>query len=153
MKYISLLLFAATCLFAHASEAVGFRTELPTIEPKPDTSGLNYTFANLQRLADWEVKYGVPCLIVFPANIDRPVYIFGGSGSASSFIIVPMSSLLLYERAIKSGEARWMPLSEAYELLSRPVAPAQPVPPTVLEENLKRAIEVIDAAKKALDSF
>lgn len=122
------------------------RLTMPEIEPKPDTSGANYTLANFERLQAWNDKYATPCVLVVFKLVDRPVYSFDGSGSAGAIMIVPMSRLELYRSQIQMGAIGWAPLSEAVSVLQ--AMPRTAAPDTATAAALQRARE---AAAKAVE--
>jgi hypothetical protein len=123
---------------------------MPTIEPKPDTSGVNYTLGNFERLRAWESKYATACVLIVFGLVDRPVYSFDGLGSAGAILIVPMSRLELYRAQIERGAIGWAPLSEVVATLS--AAPATAAPDTATAAALHRyrqaaakAVEILSA--------
>lgn len=106
------------------------RADMPEMDPEPaNTVTPLYSpawWAAQSEVEKFRERYPEAILIITPAAIDRPVYVFGAKGAANSMIVTPMYRLPLYADAIRRGDVVWCPLRDAFAVLATCGDPAAP---------------------------
>lgn len=106
------------------------RSDMPPMDPEPTNTVTPLYSPEWWRaqaaIEKFREKYLEAILIITPASIDRPVYVFGGEGSGTSMIVTPMYRLPIYAEAIRRGYVVWCPLRDAFGVLAACDGPGLP---------------------------